>query len=128
MPQTADRYGVPRQDMCDVKKMTPAAAHYMADSMAELGEDSQSMTLVLLSYNRGAESVRNNLRQLRDADNYERNFWTLFTHRDELDDAFRNEGAHYVPSFFAAAIIGENPQNFGLPLPPLSKLAENSGP
>jgi len=124
MPQTADRYGVARQDMCDVEKMTPAAAHYMADSMAELGEDSQSMTLVLLSYNRGAESVRNNLRQLRDAENYERNFWTLFAHRDELDDAFRNEGAHYVPGFFAAAIIGENPQNFGLPLPPLSKLAE----
>ena len=124
MPQTADRYGVARQDMCDVEKMTPAAAHYMADSMAELGEDSQSMTLVLLSYNRGAESVRNNLRQLRDAENYERNFWTLFAHRDELDGAFRNEGAHYVPSFFAAAIIGENPQNFGLPLPPLSRLAE----
>jgi len=124
MPQTADHYGVARQDMCDVEKMTPAAAHYMADSMAELGEDSQSMTLVLLSYNRGAESVRNNLRQLRDAENYERNFWTLFAHRNELDDAFRNEGAHYVPSFFAAAIIGENPQNFGLPLPPLSRLAE----
>jgi hypothetical protein len=126
MPQTADHYGVARQDMCDVEKMTPAAAHYMADSMAELGEDSQSMTLVLLSYNRGAESVRNNLRQLRDSENYERDFWTLFAHRDELDDAFRNEGAHYVPSFFAAAIIGENPQNFGLPLPPLSKLAETS--
>jgi serine/threonine protein kinase len=124
MPQTADRYGVARQDMCDVEKMTPAAAHYMADSMAELGEDSQSMTLVLLSYNSGAESVRNNLRQLRDTENYERNFWTLFAHRDELDEAFRNEGAHYVPSFFAAAIIGENPQNFGLPLPPLSRLAE----
>jgi len=124
MPQTADRYGVAREDMCDVEKMTPAAAHYIADSMAELGEDSQSMTLVLLSYNRGSESVRNNLRQLRDAKNYERNFWTLFAHRDELDDAFRNEGAHYVPSFFAAAIIGENPQNFGLPQPPLSRLAE----
>ena len=124
LPQTADHYGVARQDMCDVEKMTPAAAHYIADSMAELGEDSQSMTLVLLSYNRGAESVRNNLRQLRDAENYERNFWTLFAHRDELDDAFRNEGAHYVPSFFAAAIIGENPQNFGLPQPPLSRLAE----
>ena len=124
LPQTADHYGVARQDMCDVEKMTPAAAHYIADSMAELGEDSQSMTLVLLSYNRGAESVRNNLRQLRDAENYERNFWTLFAHRDELDYAFRNEGAHYVPSFFAAAIIGENPQNFGLPQPPLSRLAE----
>ena len=82
---------------------------------------------MLLSYNRGPESVRNNLKQLRDAAKYERNFWTLLTHRDELDDAFRNEGAHYVPNFFAAAIIGENPQNFGLPLPPLSRLAEISG-
>jgi hypothetical protein len=127
MPQTAVRYGVAIEDMCDVEKMTPAAAHYMADSMAELGEDSQSMTLVLLSYNSGAESVRNNLRQLRGSANYERNFWTLFAHRAELDSGFQNEGSHYVPSFFAAAIIGENPQNFGLPLPPLSQLAEDSG-
>jgi len=127
MPQTAVRYGVALEDMCDVEKMTPAAAHYMADSMAELGEDSQSMTLVLLSYNSGAESVRNNLRQLRGSANYERNFWTLFAHRAELDRSFQNEGSHYVPSFFAAAIIGENPQNFGLPLPPLSQLAEDSG-
>lgn len=124
MPQTAEHYGVARQDMCDVEKMTPAAAHYIADSMAELGEDSESMTLVLLSYNRGAESVRTNLRQLRGTENYGRNFWTLFAHRSELDEAFQNEGAHYVPSFFAAAIIGENPQSFGLPLPPLSSLAK----
>jgi serine/threonine protein kinase len=123
LPQTAERYGVARQDMCDVEKMTPAAAHYIADGMAELGEDSESMTLVLLSYNRGAESVRNNLRQLRGSENYERNFWTLFAHRNELDKTFQNEGAHYVPSFFAAAIIGENPQTFGLPMAPLSTLA-----
>ena len=125
LPQTAENYGVARQDMCDVEKMTPAAAHYIADSMAELGEDSESMTLVLLSYNQGAESVRINLRQLRGTENYERNFWTLFAHRDQLDDAFRNEGAHYVPSFFAAAIIGESPEAFGLTMPPLSSLAEN---
>ena len=125
LPQTAERYGVARQDMCDVEKMTPAAAHYIADCMAELGEDSQSMTLVLLSYNQGQNSVRDNLRQLRETENYERNFWTLLAHRDQLDDNFRNEGANYVPSFFAAAIIGENPRNFGLPEPPLSKLAEN---
>jgi hypothetical protein len=124
LPQTAEHYGVARQDMCDVEKMTPAAAHYMADGMAELGEDSQSMTLVLLSYNQGSNSVRDNLRQLRGTQNYERNFWTLLAHRDQLDDNFRNEGANYVPSFFAAAIIGENPQNFGLPEPPLSSLGD----
>ena len=124
LPATAEHYGVPRADMCDVNKMTPAAAHYIADRMAELGDDSQSMTLVLLSYNRGAESVLDSLRMLRETDaNYERNFWTLFANRDKLDQSFRNESAYYVPAFFAAAIIGENPQAFGLTTPPLSSLA-----
>ncbi|HEY3039386.1 MAG TPA: serine/threonine-protein kinase [Pyrinomonadaceae bacterium] len=124
LPKTAENYGVAHQDMCDVEKMTPAAAHYIADRMAELGEDSESVTLVLLSYNRGPEWVRNTLRELRGTENYERNFWTLFTHREKLDETFRNENAGYVPRFFAAAIIGENPQTFELPLPPLSGLAD----
>jgi hypothetical protein len=122
LPHTAEQYGVAPRDMCDTEKMTPAAAHYIADRMAELGEDSESVTLVLLSYNRGPEWVRNTLRELRGTDNYERNFWTLFAHRDQLDDTFRNENAGYVPNFFAAAIIGENPQAFELGMPPLSTL------
>ena len=122
LPKTAVQYGVAPEEMCDVEKMTPAAAHYIADRMAELGDDSQSMTLVLLSYNRGPEWVRNALRQLRNADNYQRNFWTLFANRDKLDELFRRENAHYVPSFFAAAIVGENPQSFELQTPPLSTL------
>jgi len=128
LPQTAKHYGVAPEEMCDVKKMTPAAAHYIADRMAELGDDSESMTLVLLSYNRGAEWVRSTLRQLRDTDNYERNFWTLYANRDKLDDVFRNENSAYVPGFFAAAIIGENPQNFGLQIAPLSTLTGDQAP
>ncbi len=124
LPQTAKLYGVSYDEMCDANKMAPAAAHYIADHMAELGDDAESMTLVLLSYNRGAQWVRNTLRELRDADDYQRNFWTLFAHRDQLDESFRNEGASYVPNFFAAAIIGENPGTFGLPGPPLSRLSE----
>ena len=123
MPGTAQVYGVARHEMCDADKMTPAAAQYIADMMAELGEDSESLTLVLLSYNRGAEWVRDTLRQLRGTENYERNFWTLLANRETLDDGFRDESAGYVPSFFAAAIIGENPETFGLPTPPLSSLA-----
>lgn len=125
VPSTAKIYGVTREDMCDVEKMTPAAAHYIADRMAELGEDSQSMTLVLLSYNRGVSGVLDPLRRLRDKDNYARNFWTLYAHRDEMDEQFRNESAGYVPQFFAAAIVGENPQNFGLSTPALSTLTSN---
>ncbi len=110
--------------MCNVDKMAPAAAHYIADRMAELGDDSQSMTLVLLSYNRGPDAVRDALRQLRETDaNYERNFWTLFANRNKLDETFQKESAGYVPEFFAAAIIGENPDAFDLRMPALSNLA-----
>jgi len=124
LPGTAKAYGVSRDEMCNVEKMTPAAAAYIADHMAELGDDAESMTLVLLSYNTGATWVRETLRELRDTDDYERNFWTLFAHRDKLDASFR-EGAGYVPNFFAAAIIGENPGTFGLQLPALSTFADS---
>ena len=125
LPQTAENYGVARSEMCDVNKMAPAAAHYIADRMAELGDDAQSMTLVLLSFNRGDEGVREALRQLRETDqNYERNFWTLFANRDKLGETFQKESANYVPGFFAVAIIGENPEVFELGTPPLSSLAQ----
>ena len=126
IPSTAKIYGVSPDEMCDVEKMTPAAAHYIADMMAELGEDSQSLTLVLLSYNRGAEAVRGTLRELRGSQGYQRNFWTLFANRHKLDKTFQNESVGYVPAFFAVAIIGENPQSFGLPGPALSTLADDS--
>jgi serine/threonine protein kinase len=123
LPATAKHYGVAGEEMCDVQKMSAAAAHYIADRMAELGEDSGSVTLVLLSYNRGEQWVRDTLRQLRGTENYERNFWTLLANHDTLDEDFRKETAGYVPSFFAAAIIGENPAAFGLQTPPLSTLS-----
>jgi len=124
LPSTARIYGVSRDEMCDAEKMTPAAAHYIADHMAELGEDAQSVTLVLLSYNRGAQWVRDSLRQVRGTENYARNFWTLLANKDALDEGFRNETAGYVPNFLAAAIIGENPEAFGLEGPALSTLAQ----
>jgi serine/threonine protein kinase len=120
MPQTAKRYGVASEEMCDETKMTPAAAQYIADHMADLGDDAESMTLVLLSYNTGAEWVRASLRELRETEHYERNFWTLLANRDKLR-TFQQESAGYVPRFFAAAIIGENPKAFGLAMQPLSQ-------
>ncbi len=124
LPSTAELYGVSREEMCDAEKMTPAAAHYIADRMAELGEDAESMTLVILSFNSGDGRVRDSLRRLRETGNSDRNFWTLHANRDRLRDIFNIENAYYVPRFFAAAIIGENPQAFGLGQQPLTTLAE----
>ncbi len=123
MPSTAATYGVSRAEMCDVDKMSSAAARYIADRMAEMGDDSQSMTLVLLSFNRGDPAVRDALRRMREADNTaRRDFWTLFANREKLGDPFRSE-AGYVHNFFAAAIVGENPASFDLKTPPLTSLA-----
>jgi hypothetical protein len=44
----------------------------------------------------------------------------LTAERSKLDETFRGESVFYVPRFFAAAIIGENPQVFGLQGQPLS--------
>ena len=77
------------------------------------------------SINRGPEWVRDTLRELRATENYERNFWTLLANRKTLDESFSRESAGYVPSFFAVAIIGENPEVFGLEMPPLSTLADS---
>jgi serine/threonine protein kinase len=128
LPRTAELYGVSHEEMCDAEKMTPAAAHYIADRMAELGDDAQSMTLVILSFNSGAERLRDSLRLLRETGNPKRNFWTLLANRDRLDATFKNENAYYVPRFFAAAIIGETPQTFTLPTPPLTTLARTDSP
>ena len=123
LPGTAALYGVAKDQMCDAEKMTPAAAHYIADRMAELGDDAESLTLVLVSFTTGAEYVRTTLRQLREKGNYERNFWTMFENRKTLDNVFQRNTANYVPKFFAAAIVGENPAAFGLAMPPLTTLA-----
>lgn len=122
-PGTAVLYGVPKDQMCDAEKMTPAAAHYIADRIAELGDDSQSLTLVILSYTTGPEWVREVLRKLRANGHYDRTFWTMFDNRDLLGEQFKKEIIGYVPAFFAAAIVGENPDAFGLGLPPLTTLA-----
>jgi membrane-bound lytic murein transglycosylase D len=126
LPRTAELYGVSRNEMCDAEKMTRAAAHYLADRMAELGDDSQSLTLVILSYTTGEGWVRNSLRQLRASGHYDRTFWTMFENKDSLDETFRTHTVNYVPAFFAAAIIGENPQVFGLSTPELTSLANDS--
>ncbi|MBA2503514.1 MAG: protein kinase [Pyrinomonadaceae bacterium] len=127
MEQTARNYGVRPEDRCNVDVIAPVAARYIKDRAGEFGTDAASMTLVIASFNRGNRLVKDDLQKLNrflvaDSSNAKPDFWFLLAHADELDDQFRVENRHYVPRFFAAAIIGENPQAFGLPTRPLSSL------
>lgn len=117
---TASLYGVHPSERTNVEKMAPAAARYMADRIAEFGTDSMSVALAIAGYNRSADSVRRDLRDVLNDRNKERSFWTLVANSNQLDHWFQNENIKYVPKFFAAAIVGENPEAFGLEMRKLS--------
>lgn len=122
---TARTYGLEPDDRCDIEKVAPAAARYIADLGVEFGNDSNSMTLVVLSFVNGPDAVRSYLRQLHGEDpTLERSFWTLNENAEKLGMRFQHEGAKYVPKFFAAAIVFENPEAFGMPQRPLSTIIE----
>jgi len=120
MAATASGYGVNPNDRCDVKRMAPAAAKYIKDRIAEFGSDPMSVALGIAGYNRSPDSVRRDLSDVINSKNKERSFWTLIANSNKLDRFFQNENIKYVPKFFAAAIVGENPWAFGLQMSPLS--------
>ena len=120
---TAEHYGVPSSERTDVAKMAPAAARYFRDNIMSFGDDSMSVALAIAGYNRAPESVKRDLRNVLNAANNEdkeRNFWTLIANQGKLDHFFQSENKNYVPRFFAAAILGETPWAFGIPMRPLS--------
>ena len=76
--------------------------------------------LALLAYNRGGKQTASDLKALVNDKNRQCSICALTADRNRLDATFQNENVYYVPRFFAAAIIGENPQAFGLQMKALS--------
>lgn len=120
LPQTGERYGLTKQDLTDVEKSADAAARYITDSLGLFQSDPMKEALALLSYNRGRGRLTSDLQLVIDDENKRCSICALTAARSRLDKDFQSENVHYVPLFFAAAIIGENPQAFGLNLQPLS--------
>ena len=120
LPKTGERYGLSTQDLLDVGKSADAAARYITDSLEVFKEDPMKEALALLSYNRGAQKTARDLKFLINDQNKQCSICALTADRSKLDETFRYENVFYVPRFFAAAIIGENPQAFGIQKEPLS--------
>jgi hypothetical protein len=120
LPQTGERYGLSPADLLDVDKSADAAARYIQDSLDSFKDDRMKEALALLAYNRGGKAVQQDLAALVNDQNRACSICALTEQRDKLDKNFRSESVYYVPSFFAAAIIGENPGAFGLQTRPLS--------
>ena len=122
VPQTGERYGLSANDLLDVEKSADAAARYITDSLKQFNDDRMKEALALLAYNRGGNNVERDLAAFVNQENRACSICALTEQRDKLDASFRSESVYYVPRFFAGAIIGENPQAFGLQTRPLSSL------
>ncbi len=108
-------------DRCKPEPSARAAASYMKSLTGRYGTGPASVPLAIGSYNSGEGGLSSNLvKALDSGSGLPRDFWTLIANGDKLSEQFQSENFKYVPKFFAAAIIGENPQDFGLKLQPLS--------
>ena len=106
---------------CQPEPAARAAAAYMKSLTGRYGTGPASVPLAIGSYNSGEGGLSSNLvKALESNSGLPRDFWTLIANGDKLSKQFQAENFKYVPKFFAAAIIGENPQDFGLKLQPLS--------
>jgi membrane-bound lytic murein transglycosylase D len=135
---TARRYGVPYvtansrdtapDDRCRVEIMAPIAAQYMKDLIAMFGTGPLSVPLAIASYNEGEGGLTSNLGRAlnaaKNSDNPERSFWTMVANADQMSDQFQREAIKYVPHFFGAAIVGENPRVFGVEMAPISSYTQ----
>ena len=108
-------------DRCNPQMAARASARYVKYLMGWYGTGPSSVPLAIASYNSGEGGMRKNLKQALESDpSLSRDFWTLIANTDKLTQQFKDENFMYPPKFFAAAIVGENPQDFGLSLQPLS--------
>ena len=125
LPKTGEQYGLSEQELLDVEKSADAAARYIADSLKQFRDDPMKEALALLSYNRGRQSTAQALQLVIDDQNRRCSICALNAASSRLDQSFQKENVYYVPNFFAAAIVGENPQAFGLQQQPLSSYGSN---
>jgi hypothetical protein len=119
LPKTGEKYGLTESDLLDVPKSADAAARYIADATRKFEKDPMKEALAILSYNRGVNNVEHDLATFVTS-RTQCSICALTDQRYKLDATFQQENVYYVPRFFAAAIIGENPQAFGLQTQPLS--------
>ncbi len=112
-------------ERCEPEPAARAAASYMKALTLRFGTGPLSVPLAIGSYNSGEGGLSTNLKAaLEKNGTQERSFWTLVANAESLSKQFQLENVKYVPKFFAAAIVGENPQDFGLKLQPLSTYSQ----
>ena len=129
LASSAPDYGLAADQRCDPEQSSKAGAKYLKTLIARFGTAPDSVPLAIASFNSGQGNLSKNLDTVfNSTGGQNRSFWTLAANKNILEGGagkqFNNENIKYVPKFFATAIIGENPQDFGVQLQPLSTYAK----
>ncbi len=107
---TGYKFGLERDrwidERMDPEKSTRAAISYLKELHQIFGD----WTTVLAAYNCGEGTVLKTIRTQRE--NYLDNFWDLY-------EKLPRETAYYVPKFLAVLHILQDPQKYGITLPPV---------
>ncbi len=106
-------------DRCTPDSAAEAGASFMEDYIvyiktrlgADYGKNALGTPLAIASYNSGPGSMIVNVKKIQDGKS-KVSFWDLMANSGKMSKQFQAENIKYVPKFFAAAIIGENPQTF----------------
>ena len=120
LPKTGERFGLSQRDLLDVSKSADAAARYITETLDTFKDDPMKEALAILAYNRGVHKTARDLKILLNDQNKGCSVCALTADRSKLDETYKYENTLYLPRFFAAAIIGENPTAFGVDMRPLS--------
>jgi hypothetical protein len=131
-------------ERCEPKLAARAASKYFKFMIDKIfGSDAVGYPLAIGAFNRGEGATKRHIADVTAISKAPRiSFWVLIDTQETLiekleKDAaeksaeesklplylqqFQAENIKYVPKFFAAAIVGENPKTFGIDLPPLSR-------
>jgi hypothetical protein len=125
----AEKYGISAvkgasptnpDDRCQPEPASKATAKYVKSLIASYGTQPTSVPLAIISFNSG-EALNNDLKKTTESNaDFQKTVWSLIADSDKFPKQFQAENVKYLPKFFAAAIIGENPEDFGLTLQPIS--------
>ncbi len=124
IPSTAKKYGLAPEDKTNAEKEATAAARFMSELQNKFVNDSMKEALALTAYNQGERTVQESLSLVVNEKNKDCSLCALAENKTQLKQNMQTEGLSYVPLFFAAAILGENPESFGIALKPLSNYSQ----
>jgi len=116
------QYGLDSKDRTEPSRAADAAARYLKDNQTKFEQYAQKELLALLSFNRSPKLIEKDLKLVLNDKNKSCSICALTDNAKKLDKQFQAEAVKYLPKFFAAAIVGENPRAFDLKTQPLSTL------